>query len=143
MVNAQKYALALKQRLEQMGNMRFQPPVSAEEIRIFESMNQLTLPVEYKSWLMVSDGGELDLPAGVQLYGVVHNPLIDTNDDDRPNDNYIVIGTLASGDPILFQKGNESISIFDHGSGVIHNDEIYSSFFSFVKENLNIHWTGA
>ena len=47
------------------------------------------------------------MPAGVQLYGVSHKPLIDVNDNDRPDDSYIVIGALASGDPILCERKGE------------------------------------
>ena len=32
---------------------------------------------------MFSDGGEFFLPAGVQMYGVAHKPLINVKEDDR------------------------------------------------------------
>lgn len=38
------------------------------------------------------------------MYGVAHKPLIDIEDNDRPDDNYTVIGALASGDSILCKK---------------------------------------
>ena len=49
------------------------------------------------------------MPAGVQMYGVAHKPIVDVNFDDRPDDRYIVIGALASGDPVIFEKGDEKI----------------------------------
>lgn len=54
--------------------------------------------------VVFSDGGELFLPAGVQLYGIEHRPIIDVNDDSRPSEEFVVIGALASGDPILYKK---------------------------------------
>ena len=98
-------------KLETQGNVSFMPNATEEQISEFETQNSITLPTKYKEWLLFSDGGECFLPAGIQLYGVAHEPMIDLNDDDRPNDNYIVIGTLASGDPIIFEKNYEHISI--------------------------------
>ena len=66
------------------------------------------------------------------MYGVNQKPVIDVSEDDRPNDNYVVIGALASGDPILCEKGGERISIYNHEAGVIENDEIYEDFFAFL-----------
>lgn len=70
-------------------------------------------PVEYKEWLQYSDGGECFLPAGIQLYGIAHKPFIDVNDNNRLDDKYLVIGALASGDPILCEKDSEQISIYN------------------------------
>lgn len=44
------------------------------------------------------------MPAGIQLYGIEHKPVIDVNDNSRPSEDYVVIGALASGDPILYKK---------------------------------------
>ncbi|WP_369347150.1 SMI1/KNR4 family protein [Amylolactobacillus amylophilus] len=70
----------------------------------FEKENNVVLPSKYKEWLQLSDGGEFFLPAGIQLYGIEHKPVINVNDNSRPNDDYIVIGALASGDPIICAK---------------------------------------
>ena len=43
-----------------------------EKILAFEKEKEVTLPSKYKEWMLFSDGGELVLPAGVQLYGIEH-----------------------------------------------------------------------
>ena len=81
-----------------------------------------------------TDGGEFFLPAGVQLYGVAHKPLIDINDNDRPNEEYVVIGSLAFGDPILYKKEEEQIVIYNHEADRIEEDEIYQNFYAFLND---------
>ena len=93
--------------LNQQGKMTFLEGATEEQISQFEKENEIKFPEKYKEWLRFSDGGECFLPAGVQFYGVAHKPLIDVNENDRPDDNYIVIGALASGDPVLFEKSGE------------------------------------
>jgi len=116
------------------GKMNFLEGVQEEQIERFEEENSIHLPLKYKEWLSFSDGGECFLPAGVQFYGVVHKPVIDVNDDDRPNDEYIVIGALASGDPVLCKKSGEEIAIYNHEAGRVEDDEIYTDFFAFLKD---------
>ena len=89
-------------QIKGQGKVRFLEAATAEQIAQFEKENDIKLPGQYKEWLQFSDGGELYLPAGVQLYGVAHKPLIDKDDNDRPDDNYIVVGALASCEPVLF-----------------------------------------
>jgi len=120
-------------KLQQQGKMNFIPKASDVLIRAFEVRNGVNLPKKFKDWLLFSDGGEFFLPAGVQIFGVAHKPLIDVNDDDRPNDNYIVIGALASGDPILCEKNGERISIYNHEAGKIEDDETFHDFFDFLN----------
>ena len=120
-------------QLKTQGVMRFCAEASEEQIRLFEEEHGIKLPLKFKEWLMFSDGGECFLPAGIQLYGVAHKPLIDVNDNDRPNENYIVVGTLSSGDPILCEKAGEQISVFNHEAGKIESDETYSDFFYFIN----------
>ena len=74
--------------------MDFIPPATAAEIGAFEVENKIHLPIQYRDWLMYSDGGELFLPAGIQLHGVAHKPLIDVNDTDRPDNGNKVKSTL-------------------------------------------------
>ena len=73
------------------------------------------------------------LPAGVQIYGIKNPPLIDINNENRPNDNYIVIGALSSGDPILCKKESAEISIYNQEAGRIEDDEVYSNFYDFLN----------
>lgn len=127
----------LKKILESIttrGKMYFHEGANKDQIISFENENAINLPVQYKEWLEYSDGGEFFLPAGAQLYGVVHKPVIDVNDSDRPSEDYVVIGALASGDPILCQKEGEQIAIYNHEAGKIEDDEIYQNFYAFLSD---------
>lgn len=119
--------------LQKHGKMAFPAATTEEEITSFEKENTVTLPSKYKEWLMFSDGGELFLPAGIQLYGIEHKPVINVNNNDRPSDKYVVIGSLASGDPILFEKDSEKIAIYNHEVGRIEDDEVYDDFIAFLN----------
>ena len=127
----------IAEQLESKGEMRFLEAATADQIADFEKKQGVLLPEQYKEWLLVSDGGELFLPAGVQLYGVAHKPLIDVNDNDRPDENYVVIGALASGDPVIYRKGQETTAIYNMGAGRIEEDEIYEDFSVFLN-NLDV-----
>lgn len=120
--------------LETQGKMAFLEATTEEKIADFEKEKCVTLPSKYKDWLLFSDGGELFLPAGIQLYGVEHKPLIDVNDNSRPSEDYVVIGALASGDPILFKKDSEKIAIYNQAAGRIEDDEIYDNFVAFLND---------
>lgn len=122
----------LKDRLLKKGRMSFLEGATKEQIAVFEEKTGEKLPEKYQEWLLISDGGEFYLPAGVQLYGVAHKPLIDVTDNDRPSEQYILIGALSTGDPILYEKGTERISVYNHEAGVIESDETYTDFFSFL-----------
>jgi len=115
------------------GKVRFLEGATDSQLISFESENSTLLPTQYKEWLKYSDGGELFLPAGVQFYGVAHKPLIDADNNDRPSEDYVVIGALASGDPILCKKGVEQIAIYNHEAGRIEDDEIYPNFYTFLN----------
>lgn len=60
---------------KEQGKMDFLEETTEEKILSFEKEKSVTLPSKYKDWLLFSDGGELFLPAGIQLYGVEHKPL--------------------------------------------------------------------
>lgn len=121
-------------KIKEQGKMDFLEETTAEKILSFEKEKGITLPSKYKEWLLFSDGGELFLPAGVQFYGIEHKPLIDVNDNSRPSDDYVVIGALASGDPILFEKNGEKIAIYNQAAGRIEDDEIYDDFIAFLTD---------
>lgn len=116
------------------GEMRFLDATTKEYIALFEKEHNITLPKKYKEWLLFSDGGECFLPAGIQFYGVEHKPMIDIEDDDRPDGSYIVIGRLASGDPIVFRNAEERISIFNREDNRIEDDETYEDFYAFLND---------
>lgn len=121
-------------KFNQKGKMSFLEETTEEKIAEFEKEYSVKLPEKYKEWLLFSDGGELFLPAGVQLYGIEHRPIIDVNDDSRPSEEFVVIGALASGDPILYKKGSEKIAIYNQVAGRIEDDEIYDDFIAFLKD---------
>ena len=125
---------AIVDKLKEQGKMNFLPETSEEKVTSFEKEDSVKLPEKYKEWLLFSDGGELFLPAGIQLYGVEHKPLIDVNDNSRPSEDYVVIGALASGDPILFKKDSEKIAIYNQAAGRIEDDEIYDNFVAFLND---------
>ena len=122
------------ERFNEQGKMNFLEGATEEQIAQFEKDNTITLPDKYKEWLLFCDGGEFFLPAGVQMYGVAHKPLIDIQYDDRPDDKYIVIGALASGDPVIFKKGDEKIYVYDHESGELDEELTYDDYFSFLDD---------
>lgn len=125
-------------QLKEKEKMNFLEAATEEQIAAFEKGHEITFPVKYKEWLEFSDGGELYLPAGIQFYGVAHKPVIDVDDNDRPDENYVVIGSLASGDPIVFEKGKEDISIYNHADDRIEEDETYEDFYAFLADLDNI-----
>lgn len=118
--------------------MNFFEAATEEQISEFEKNNNLTLPSMFREWLLFSDGGECFLPAGVQFYGVAHKPLIDVNDNNRPDDSYVVIGALSEGDPILIKKEAETVAIYNQEAGRIEDDEVYDDFFAFLNDLYNI-----
>lgn len=124
----------LTEQFSKKGKMNYLEATSDEQIAKFETENNVKLPSKYKEWLLFSDGGELFLPAGVQMYGVAHKPLINVNEDDRPDDSYIAIGAFATGDPVLCQKDSEKISVYDHESGEIDEELIYDDFLAFLAD---------
>ena len=46
----------------------------------------------------------------------------------------MVIGALASGDPILCEKSSEKIAIYNQEAGRIEDEEIYDDFIAFLKD---------
>lgn len=121
-------------KFHEQGKMNFLPETSEEKITLFEKEKNIRLPEKYKEWLLFSDGGEFFLPAGIQLYGIEHKPLINIDNNDRPSDEYIVIGTLSSGDSILCEKAGEKIIIYNQEAGRIEDDEIYDDFMAFLND---------
>ncbi len=124
--------------MNKQGKMVYLDAATNEQIIEFEVKNKIKFPEKYRQWLNYSDGGEFFLPAGVQFYGVSHKPIINVNEKDRPNENYIVIGALANGDPVVFEKGKENIAIYNHADDRIEEDEIYPDFNEFLKDMHNM-----
>ena len=122
------------EQLQEKGKMAFLEGATEEQIASFEKENAMKFPSKYREWLLFSDGGECYLPAGVQFYGVAHKPLLIVENDNRPNDSYIVIGALASGDPVLCEKAGEKISVYDNETGTIDDELAYDDFFAFLND---------
>lgn len=133
-----KELTAIIEQIKKQGKMRFPNGAAEDQIADFENKHNIKFPSKYREWLLFCDGGEFFLPAGVQMYGVAHKPIIDVFDNDRPSSNYIIIGALASGDPILCEKGNETISIYNHEAGRIESDETYEDFYAFLNDLYEI-----
>ena len=125
---------AIIEAISTKGKMNFLEATKEEDIKSFENKHNIKLPKKYKEWLLFSDGGECFLPAGVQFYGITHKPVIDIEDDERPDDSYVIIGRLASGDPIVFKMTEERISIYNHENNCIEDDETYEDFFAFLND---------
>ena len=129
----------LNEQAEQCkSKMDYFEPATDEQISEFEKNNNLSFPSKFREWLLFSDGGECFLPASVQFYGVAHKPLIDVDDNSRPDDSYVVIGALPEGDPILIKKDAETVSIYNQEAGRIEDDEVYDDFFAFLNDLYDI-----
>ena len=124
----------LVNKFNEQGEMNFCKETTENKILEFEKEHNIKLPAKYKEWLLFSDGGEFFLPAGIQLYGIENKPTIDVDNNDRPSEGYIVIGALASGDPILCEKAGEKIAIYNQEAGRIEDDEIYDDFIAFLND---------
>ena len=122
----------MHQQFQSMPNMSFQPPAQPDAIRRFEAASHITLPTAFRQWLEISDGGELFLPGGVQLYGAAHKPLLDPS--DRIDGSGVIIGRMAFGDPIIFQEGSETVAIYNQEAGRIEPDEVFDDFCVFLWE---------
>lgn len=128
----------LVNKFNEQGEMNFCKETTENKILEFEKEHNIKLPAKYKEWLLFSDGGEFFLPAGIQLYGIENKPTIDVDNNDRPSEEYIVIGALASGDPILCEKAGEKIAIYNQETGKIEDDEIYDDFIAFLNDLYNL-----
>ncbi len=128
----------LVNKFNKQGEMNFCKETTENKILEFEKEHNIKLPAKYKEWLLFSDGGEFFLPAGIQLYGIENKPTIDVDNNDRPSEEYIVIGALASGDPILCEKAGEKIAIYNQEAGRIEDDEIYDDFIAFLNDLYNL-----
>lgn len=120
--------------LSKKGEMIFFAGATEEQINGFELRYDIVLPSQYREWLKLSDGGDLFLPAGVQLYGVAHKPLIDVVDGKGDVDGRIVIGALMTGDPIICESNDETISIYNQEAERIEDDEQFADFLDFLND---------
>lgn len=118
--------------LESQGTMNFLDPATPEQISEFERKNGITFPEQYREWLSFSDGGELFLPAGCQLYGVAHLPLIDPSDGNRPDDSWVAVGAMCSGDAVIFEKESGRFAVYFAEEGRLDDSLVYKDYFTFL-----------
>ena len=74
---------------------------------------------------------------------MAHKPIIDLEDNARPDDSYIVAWTLASGEPVLFRKHEEKFYVYDHESQELGYDFMYEDFFALQKDLYDLLGIGA
>ena len=87
------------------------------------------------------DTKEVIKTKGVNLYKFkTFKELFDKFPSNRlgVSEDYTIIGVLSTGDPVLCQNGSEKISIYDHETGKMRDDEVYSDFFKFLENLLSI-----
>ena len=128
----------LEKLIKSFGKCKLNEPATKEQIESFEKTNNVKIPNKYKEWLLYSDGGHICLPAGIQFYGVSQKPLIAMNSVDIPDDSYVIIGELSTGDPILFKKNSEQVAIYNQDGNKVESDEIYEDFEKFLNDIRNI-----
>ncbi len=118
--------------LKKYGRIKTEPWVTAEDIRRFEERTGIRIPALYREWLQISDGGYLFPPAGLQLYGVSHRPLIQLAADIPADGVYAIAGAMPYGDPVLFKVGSEEFMLFNQEDGRIEPEEVFPDFSSFL-----------
>ncbi len=121
--------------LKELPNMHFQPPTNEEDIYEWEKKYIIKLPADYKSWLLLSDGGEIFIP-GIQFYGICQRPVLHQNILNDQNDNLptdlFVIGVFSFGDLLCFVKDEDTIIQWDHENW---NEYMkWDNFLSFLTE---------
>ena len=78
----------------------------------------------------------------MQFYGVAHMPLIDTEDDERPDGSYIAIGRMCNGAPVLFKKGSQKFAVYYPEDGEIYDGFTYEDFYDFLDISMTCsEWT--
>lgn len=102
-------------KFKEQGKMAFLEAATLEKIDIFEKENDITLPIKYKEWLLFSDGGEFFLPAGIQLYGVEHKPVINVPNAEVSSFMVYAMMNVDDSGYYSFQEVNTSKYFFPFG----------------------------
>lgn len=114
---------AIFKELKNFSNeMDFNPAVSCDEIKNFETENGISLPTSYKELLTHFDGGEIFVP-GTLFFGIKNYPgcpsIKEVNSKSKrsliniPNDN-LIIAELNFGDFIAIDLNTEEVIQWDH-----------------------------
>ena len=115
--------------------------VTESEIAGYEKEEGITIPTEYREWLMFSDGGEIFVP-GTRLYGVgtsVKTTLATMNTQKERNlftmdSSLLIVGTLNFGDLLCLDLRSGEVVQWDH-----EDDEEYlrwGNFFNYLDEEI-------
>ncbi len=119
-----------------------------DQIENFEKENKISLPIEYKQWLMFTNGGELFIP-GTTMFGIYNDQsqtyygqLIYKKGIDSKYkmlsipDNLLVIGRMNFGDLICIDiTGNDFVLQWDHENAEEYNRWI--SFSEWLSESID------
>ncbi len=120
--------------LGKYGRIKTMPWASLEDISRFEEMHGIRLPQQYREWLQYTDGGILFPPAGVQLYGVAHKPLLSFSKEECPDSMYVAAGAMPYGDPVLFEKKSGRFMIFNREAQSFDPKETFPDFVAFLDQ---------
>ena len=129
-MNTAFWAEKLKE-LRTHGRVKTAPGAEPEELARFEAALGMRLPEPYREWLQLSDGGLLFPPAGLQLYGAAHRPLLSAEARGCP-EGYLMAGTMPYGDPVLMEKGSGRFLLYNQETGEIAPEETFPDFVSFL-----------
>lgn len=120
------------EKLKKYGRIKTEPWATVDDINSFEECTGICIPALYREWIQISDGGYLFPPAGLQLYGVSHHPLIHLAENVPADGVYAVVGEMPYGDPVLFKVGSEEFMLFNQEDGCIEQQEVFPDFSLFL-----------
>ena len=122
--------------LAQLDGTQLNPGATDAEISEFERSNGAVLPVSFRSWLEISDGGRLFLPEGIELYGVVHPPLLELDDPYTPEGGWLVVGMMPDTDLVLVSLTGEATVVYNREGGTFDDAVRYGDFLAFLEDAL-------
>ena len=122
--------------LAQLDGTQLNPGATDAEISEFERSNGVVLPVSFRSWLEISDGGRLFFPEGIELYGVVHPPLLELDDPYTPEGGWLVVGMMPDTDLVLVSLKGEATVVYNREGGTFDDAVCYGDFLAFLEDIL-------
>ena len=121
--------------------MQFKDGAGELSIGQYEKTTNISLPQDYREWLLFSNGSEIFVP-GTVFYGVdstAKNSLIEKNSQKERGlfaigDSLLVIGRFNFGDLLCMDLNNGEIIQWDHET----NEEFlrWNNFFDFIEEEI-------
>ena len=107
-------------------------------IEDFETKNGFKLPASFKEWLEKDECPDHGDYGFCQFYRINKDPVINIKDVYMVSGcEYLVIGSLADGDPILCKKTKDTdnkLCIYDIHAGMIHENEIYNDIWALMND---------